>query len=53
MYWLENIYSFFHSFFELISLRTKPKYNSLNDVENPVDYEFVILNEPTQQIMNR
>jgi|LakMenE18May11ns_1017448.scaffolds.fasta_scaffold9922051_2 hypothetical protein len=51
MYWVQNVYSFFQTFFEFISFRSKPANISLNDVENPVDYEYVILNDKNQ--MNR
>ncbi len=50
MYWVQNVYSFFQSLFELLTFRTKPRYNSLNDVENPADYEFVILNDKNEMI---
>ncbi len=50
MYWFQNMYTFFQSFFELLTFRSKPSCNSLNDVENPHDYEFVILNEKNQMI---
>jgi hypothetical protein len=50
MYLFQNVYTFFQSLFEFITFRTRPQYNSLNDVENPRDYEFVILNEKNQMI---
>ena len=39
MYWLQNIYTFIRSFFELISFRANPT-NTLNDVENPNNFEY-------------
>ncbi len=44
MYWLNNVYNFFQSFFVFVTFRSKPSFISVNDVENPTDYEFVILN---------
>ena len=38
----QNLYIFFHSFFEFLTFRTKPKYKSVDDNE---EYEFIILNE--------
>ena len=42
MNWFQNIYYFFHSFFEFLSLKTKPKCELIDDNE---EYEFIILNE--------
>lgn len=44
MIFFQSFYNFFHLFFELLSFRTKPKYEK---VENNIDdeYEFIILNE--------
>jgi hypothetical protein len=39
MYWLQNIYTFIRSFFELISFRTNAT-KTLNDVENTDDFEY-------------
>jgi hypothetical protein len=50
MYWFQNMYTFFQSFFELMTFRSKPSVNSLNDVENPADYEYVILIDNNQMI---
>lgn len=50
MYLFRNLYSFFQTFFEFISFRSKPENLSLNDVENPVDYEYVILKDKNQMI---
>lgn len=45
MQWFNDIYTFFHSIFEYLSFRKKPMYNSIEDAENPSEYEFIILNE--------
>ncbi len=58
MFLLENIYAFFHSIFEILTFRTKPDFNSIdNDTNNDNnkcknknnhawdEYEFVMLNE--------
>lgn len=44
MIFFQSFYNFFYSFFELLSFRTKPKYEK---VKNNLDdeYEFIILNE--------
>lgn len=44
MSFLKSIYNFFYTFFEILSFRTKPKYEKL---ENNIDdeYEFIVLNE--------
>lgn len=44
MNWFKNIYIFIHSFFEILSYRTKPKYDKL-DENNYDEYESIILNE--------
>ena len=43
MSFLNSVYNFFYSFFEILSFRTKPTYEK---VENNLDdeYEFVIFN---------
>jgi len=43
MYWFQNVYTFFQSFFELMTFRTKPTDVILNDVENPEDHEYAII----------
>ena len=45
MYWFQNVYSYFQTFFEFITFRNKPANVNLNDVENPEDYEYAILND--------
>jgi hypothetical protein len=45
MMWIQDIYTFFKTFFEVLTFRTRPEFNSLNDIENPEDYEFFILND--------
>lgn len=48
MDWFQNIYNFFHSFFEFLSFRSKPKYETIEqnyEEQNYKKYEFVILNE--------
>lgn len=47
MAWFQNIYNFFHSFFEFLSFRTKPKYEVIDQdcYKNYEEYEFVILND--------
>jgi hypothetical protein len=42
MFLIKNIYDFFYSFFDLLSFRTKPKYDT---VDNNEEYEFIFLNE--------
>ena len=45
MKWLQNIYTYFQSFFEFLTFRSKPKYDQINDIENNnQEYEFIILN---------
>jgi hypothetical protein len=43
MIWFENVYNFFHSIFEIISFRTKPKLEIIND--DYVEYEFIIFKD--------
>jgi hypothetical protein len=43
MYLFQNVYSFFHSIFEYLSFRTSPEQELVEDIENRVEYEFVIL----------
>ncbi len=43
MYWFQNVYTFFQSFFELMAFRTKPPRGILNDVENPEEHEYEII----------
>jgi hypothetical protein len=50
MYWFHNIHTFFQSIFEFISFRTKPESNLIKDIENPSDYEYVILVENNKMI---
>ena len=38
----KNIFYFFYTFFEILSFKTKPKYEAVNDDE---EYEFINLNE--------
>ncbi len=45
MYWFANIYTFFHSVFEYLSFRIKPDDELIEDIERPIDYEFVILQD--------
>jgi hypothetical protein len=33
-----------------MTFRSKPSFNSLNDVENPADYEYVILIDNNKMI---
>jgi hypothetical protein len=40
MYWLQNVYTFIHSFFELISFRYKPTTTALTDIEKSDDFEY-------------
>ena len=42
MNYFQNVYIFFHSFFEFLTFRTKPKYKSFDDNE---ECEFIIFNE--------
>ncbi len=51
MFWFNNIYNFFHTFFEILSFRTKPKQIRLNDIENPDDFDYVLIYEKNK--MNR
>jgi hypothetical protein len=50
MYWFQNVYTFFHSFFELMTFRSKPSNNNLTDIENPSEYEYVILIDNNKMI---
>jgi hypothetical protein len=43
MYLFQNVYTFFHYMFEYLTFRTKPQNNLIEDIENPPNYEFVIL----------
>lgn len=51
MFLLENIYAFFNSIIEILTFRTKPEFNVINDDEKNTnksawdEYEFVMLNE--------
>lgn len=47
MKWLQNIYTYFQSFFEFLTFRTKPKYELVDDSSD--EYEFVILNEKMER----
>ena len=40
MNWFQNIYIYFQTIFEILTFRTKPKYDMIDDEE----YEFIILN---------
>jgi hypothetical protein len=42
---IQNIYFYFQSLFEFLTFRRKPSYNKLSDIENPEEYEFIILND--------
>ena len=42
MNWFQDIYNYFHSFFEFLTFRTKPNYKM---IDNNEEYEFIILNE--------
>ena len=43
MYLFQNVYTFFHSIFEYLTFRTRPRNDLIEDIENPPNYEFVIL----------
>lgn len=43
MYLFQNVYTFFHSVFEYLTFRTRPQTELIEDIENPPNYEFVIL----------
>lgn len=47
MNWFQNIYEFFHSFFEFLSFRAKPRYEAID--KNYEEYEFIILNEKMER----
>jgi hypothetical protein len=51
MNWFYNINAFFQSLFEFMSFRTKPESNLFEDIENPIDYEYVILNDKNQKMI--
>lgn len=42
MIWFQNIYIYFQTIFEILTFRTKPKYDM---IDNDEEYEFIILNE--------
>jgi len=44
MYLFQNIYTFFQNIFEYLTFRTKPDHQSIEDVEQQPNYEFIILN---------
>jgi hypothetical protein len=53
MFLLENIYTFFHSIFEILTFRTKPEFTVIsqdkkcknNNNYELDEYEFIMLNE--------
>lgn len=50
MIWLQNMYTFFQTFFEFLSFRTKPQNDLIEDIENRTEYEFIMLNEKNQML---
>ena len=42
MIWVQNIYDFLYSFFDLLSFRNKPKDDT---IDNNEEYECIILND--------
>jgi len=51
MHWFQNVYSFFHSFFNAMSFKSIPSNDCLDDLENPTDYEFIILQDNNKMII--
>jgi hypothetical protein len=53
MFWFQNIYTFLSSIFEILTFRTAPELNLINDNNNYAgganaaydEYEFIMLNE--------
>jgi len=54
MFLFQNIYTFLTSIFEILTFRTKPEFNAIDDNNNYyvdgsnpacVEYEFIMLNE--------
>jgi hypothetical protein len=44
MLWFQNIYKLLNSIFEILTFRTKPECDVINDIDNNYDeYEFVML----------
>jgi hypothetical protein len=43
MYLFQEIYTFFHSFFKYLTFRPNHTTNTIEDIENQPDYEFIIL----------
>lgn len=50
---IQNIYYYFQSLFELLTFRYQSSYSSLNDIENPEEYESIILNNEINQQIDR
>jgi hypothetical protein len=53
---IQNIYYYFRSFFEFLTLRRKSSDINLNDIENSEndeEYEFLIFNDRVHQKMSR
>ena len=47
MTWFQDVYNFFHAFFEFLSFRTNPRYEAIE--QNCEEYEFIILNEKMER----
>ena len=43
MYWFNNIYYFFYTFFDIFSFRTKQNQLRLNDIENPDFLDYAVI----------
>jgi len=50
MKFLTTIYSLFKNFFEFISFKVKPTYDSLNTEELENDYEHIIFNQMRENL---
>jgi hypothetical protein len=48
MFLFQNIYTFFNSIFEILTFRTKPEINLINN-NNYDEYEFIMLNDQVKK----
>ncbi len=47
MNWFQNVYYFFYNLFEIMTLRTKPDLEAIEN--NLEEYEFIVLPESKMQ----
>jgi hypothetical protein len=54
MFRFQNIYNWFHSFFEFFTFRTKPKYEMIDTNDDDYnEYDFSIVNIIVNEKMTR